>query len=207
MCSNLDPSIFDRFGSAPNVSCEIISGNGFQACTDNGLNLWRNSSNEINDELFKGYWNGNSEKRTNEIVAAYDFLNSSNKNFNVNIWSNSIMSDPADNGEFVVARVSRLVNLASNAYLEFLRGPGVKILFDFVKEMPQHPTISGGFDISYIVSTLFFTWVILQPYPVMLTSLVYEKQENLRIIMKMHGLGDGPYWTISYIYFLVISLA
>ncbi|CAL5444800.1 unnamed protein product [Camellia sinensis] len=82
--------------------------------------------------------------------------------------------------------------MASNAYLEFLRGPGVKILFDFVKEMPQHPTISGGFDISYIV---------------MLTSLVYEKQENLRIMMKMHGLGDGPYWTICYIYFLVISLA
>ncbi|KAI7985943.1 ABC transporter A family member 8 [Camellia lanceoleosa] len=54
---------------------------------------------------------------------------------------------------------------ASNAYLEFLCGPGVKILFDFVKEMPQHPTISGGFDISYIVSTLFCTWVILQLYP------------------------------------------
>ncbi|THF94627.1 hypothetical protein TEA_028045 [Camellia sinensis var. sinensis] len=164
-------------------------------------------SNEINDELFKGYWNGNSEKRTNEIVAAYDFLNSSNKNFNVNIWYNSTMSDPADNGEFVVVRISRLVNLASNAYLEFLCGPGVKILFDFVKEMPQHPTISGGFDISYIVSTLFFSWVILQLYPVMLTSLVYEKQENLRIMMKMHGLGDGPYWTICFIYFLVISLA
>ncbi|CAL5444793.1 unnamed protein product [Camellia sinensis] len=80
-----------------------------------------------------------------------------------------------------------LGNMASNAYLEFLRGPGVKILFDFVKEMPQHPTISGGFDISYIV---------------MFTSLVYEKQENLRIMMKMHGLGDGPYWTLSYIYFL-----
>ncbi|GMQ10523.1 hypothetical protein CsSME_00053489 [Camellia sinensis var. sinensis] len=129
---------------------------------------------------------------------AYDFLNSSNKNFNVNIWYNSTMSDPADNGEFVVVRISRLVNLASNAYLEFLCGPGVKILFDFVKEMPQHPTISGGFDISYIVSTLFFSWVILQ---------LYVKQENLRIMMKMHGLGDGPYWTICYIYFLVISLA
>ena len=39
----------------------------------------------------------------------------------------------------------------------------------------------------------------------MLTSLVYEKQQNLRIMMKMHGLGDGPYWMISYAYFLVIS--
>lgn len=40
---------------------------------------------------------------------------------------------------------------------------------------------------------------------VILTSLVYEKQQRLRIIMKMHGLGDGPYWMISYVYFLIIS--
>lgn len=39
----------------------------------------------------------------------------------------------------------------------------------------------------------------------MLTSLVYEKQERLRVMMKMHGLGDGPYWMISYAYFLAIS--
>ena len=38
-----------------------------------------------------------------------------------------------------------------------------------------------------------------------MASLVYEKQQNLRIMMKMHGLGDGPYWMISYAYFLVIS--
>jgi len=41
---------------------------------------------------------------------------------------------------------------------------------------------------------------------VMLTSLVYEKQQHLRIIMKMHGLGDGPYWMITYAYFLAISI-
>lgn len=40
---------------------------------------------------------------------------------------------------------------------------------------------------------------------VILTSLVYEKQQRLRIIMKMHGLGDGPYWMISYVYYLIIS--
>ena len=41
---------------------------------------------------------------------------------------------------------------------------------------------------------------------VILTALVYEKQERLRIMMKMHGLGDGPYWLISYAYFLTISV-
>lgn len=37
-----------------------------------------------------------------------------------------------------------------------------------------------------------------------MTSLVSEKQQKLRIMMKMHGLGDGPYWMISYAYFLTV---
>ena len=41
---------------------------------------------------------------------------------------------------------------------------------------------------------------------VILSSLVYEKQQKLRAMMKMHGLGDIAYWTISYCYFLLISL-
>lgn len=41
---------------------------------------------------------------------------------------------------------------------------------------------------------------------VILSSLVYEKQQKLRIMMKMHGLGDVPYWMITYAYFVVISL-
>jgi hypothetical protein len=40
---------------------------------------------------------------------------------------------------------------------------------------------------------------------VMLTYLVYEKQHKLRTMMKMHGLGDGPYWIINYSYFLILS--
>jgi hypothetical protein len=35
---------------------------------------------------------------------------------------------------------------------------------------------------------------------------VYEKQEKLKIMMKMHGLRDGPYWLISYSYFLALSV-
>ncbi|KAH7528009.1 hypothetical protein FEM48_Zijuj05G0026400 [Ziziphus jujuba var. spinosa] len=41
---------------------------------------------------------------------------------------------------------------------------------------------------------------------VILTSLVYDKEKKLIIMMKMHGLGDATYWTISYAYFLFISL-
>jgi hypothetical protein len=40
---------------------------------------------------------------------------------------------------------------------------------------------------------------------VILTYLVYEKQQKLKIMMKMHGLKDGPYWLISYGYFFALS--
>jgi len=32
---------------------------------------------------------------------------------------------------------------------------------------------------------------------VSMASLVYEKEKNLRMMMRMHGLGDGAYWLIS----------
>ncbi|KAI9174610.1 hypothetical protein LWI28_020100 [Acer negundo] len=169
-----------------------------------GLNLWRNSASEINDELYKGYRKGNSERKINEITAAYDFLNSDVNRFNVSIWYNSTYKNDTGNSPIGLVRVPRAVNLASNAYLQFLRGPGTQMLFEFVKEMPK-PYTELRLDISSLLGALFFSWVVLQLFPVVLTSLVYEKQQKLRIMMKMHGLGDGPYWMISYAYFLTIS--
>ncbi|KAK0586687.1 hypothetical protein LWI29_010771 [Acer saccharum] len=169
-----------------------------------GLNLWRNSASEINDELYKGYRKGNAERKINEITAAYDFLNSDVNQFNVSIWYNSTYKNDTGNSPIGLVRVPRAVNLASNAYLQFLRGPGTQMLFEFVKEMPKTYT-ELRLDISSLLGALFFSWVVLQLFPVVLTSLVYEKQQKLRIMMKMHGLGDGPYWMISYAYFLTIS--
>ncbi|KAL6318772.1 hypothetical protein AAG906_001245 [Vitis piasezkii] len=212
----LDPAFFSDLPiyhvepqCAPNstfsVSFSLASTNVQQEiqCVQ-GLHLWRNSSSEINDELFKGYHKGNSERKINEIVAAYDFLNSNGNNFNVSIWYNSTYKNDAGASSIALVRVPRLVNLASNAYLQLVQGDGVKMVLDFIKEMPK-PETQVRLDLSSLLGTLFFTWVILQLFPVVLTSLVYEKQQNLRIMMKMHGLGDGPYWMISYAYFLVIS--
>ncbi|XP_010550621.1 PREDICTED: ABC transporter A family member 7 [Tarenaya hassleriana] len=170
-----------------------------------GLNLWRNASSEVNDEIYKGYWKGNPERRINEIVAAYDFMNTYSNVFNVSIWYNSTDKNDTVRRPIALVRVSRLINLVSNAYLDFLQGPETKMLFEFVKEMPKSET-KLRLDIATLIGPLFFTWVVLLLFPVILTSLVYEKQQRLRIIMKMHGLGDGPYWMISYTYFLAISI-
>ncbi|KAF3437771.1 hypothetical protein FNV43_RR20527 [Rhamnella rubrinervis] len=168
------------------------------------LNLWRNSSAEVNNQLYKGYRKGNSERKINEILAAYDFLNSNQNNFNMSIWYNSTFKNDSGNTAIGLLRVPRSVNLVSNAYLQFLKGPGTKMLFDFVKEMPK-PGTETRLDFSSLLGPLFFSWVIIQLFPVVLASLVYEKQQRLRIMMKMHGLGDGPYWMISYAYFFTIS--
>ncbi|KAL8123533.1 hypothetical protein AgCh_011491 [Apium graveolens] len=169
-----------------------------------GLHFWRNSSSDINDELYKGFRKGNSGREINEIIAGYDLLNSDVSNFNVSIWYNSTLKNDTGNRPIALTRVPRLVNLVSSSYLQFLLGPAANMLFDFVKEMPK-PETELNFDFASLLGPLFFTWVILQLFPVVLTSLVYEKEQNLRIMMKMHGLGDGPYWMITYAYFLVIS--
>ncbi|KAK7281816.1 hypothetical protein RIF29_10113 [Crotalaria pallida] len=170
-----------------------------------GLYLWRNSSYEVSNELYKGYYKANSERQINEIAAGYDFLNSNGNQFNVSIWYNSTYKNNTGYNPISLTRIPRSVNLVSNAYIQFLLGPGTKMLFEFVKEMPKSET-PNKFDLASLLGPLFFTWVILQLFPVALISLVYEKRQKLRIMMKMHGLGDGPYWLISYGYFLAISV-
>ncbi|KAJ8444514.1 hypothetical protein Cgig2_028329 [Carnegiea gigantea] len=93
----------------------------------------------------------------------------------------------------------------SNAYLKLRLGPSAKVLLEFVKEMPK-PGTRLRLDVSSLLSAQFFTYVIIALFPTILTALVYEKQQRLRIMMKMHGLGDAPYWMISYAYFLAMSL-
>lgn len=53
----------------------------------------------------------------------------------------------------------------SSAYLKYLKGPGTKILFEFVKEVPKNSTKSNP-DIASLFGPLFFTWVVLLLFPV-----------------------------------------
>ncbi|KAG5234066.1 hypothetical protein OIU76_000668 [Salix suchowensis] len=191
--------------STLNVSVPFLGATSFQNVTTcvQSRSLWRNSSAEINDQIYRGYEKGNAERKYNEILGAYDFMNSNGNNFSVNVWYNATYKD-SDNGEFYLVRLPRAINLVSNAYLQSIRGSGYGMILESVKEMPKTST-KLKLDIASLLGTLFFTWVVIQLFPVVLTALVYEKQEKLRIMMKMHGLGDGPYWMISYMYFLAIS--
>ncbi|WZY72409.1 hypothetical protein YC2023_004649 [Brassica napus] len=100
---------------------------------------------------------------TNEIAAAYDLLSTDGKNLDVAIWYNATYYSGGPQNKPLV-RVPRLISLVSSAYLKFLKGPGTKILFEFVKEIPKNSTESNS-DIASLFGLLFFTWVILLMFP------------------------------------------
>ncbi|XP_066390152.1 ABC transporter A family member 7-like isoform X2 [Miscanthus floridulus] len=168
-----------------------------------GVPLWRGSASIINHEFLKGYRQRGGE--INEFIAGYDFFGATQYGLGVNVWYNSTYNDNNAYSFIATLRVPRLVNAVSNAYLKFIKGTGVEMLLEYVKDMPKVGT-SFQLDLSSLLSVLFFTWIIELLFPVMLTYLVYEKQQKLRIMMKMHGLKDGPYWLISYSYFLALSI-
>ncbi|PNT64442.1 hypothetical protein BRADI_4g28617v3 [Brachypodium distachyon] len=168
-----------------------------------GLLLWRDNISVINDELSKGYIQKGGQP--NEFIAGYDFMNTTEYGLDINVWYNSTYNDKTAYSFIAALRVPRLVNAVSNTYLKFIRGTGVEVLLQYVKEMPKVGT-SFRFDLSSLLSALFFTWIVELLFPVMLTYLVYEKQQKLKLMMKMHGLKDGPYWMISYAYFFVLSV-
>ncbi|KAG2642997.1 hypothetical protein PVAP13_2KG293500 [Panicum virgatum] len=168
-----------------------------------GVPLWRESASIINHEFLKGYRQRGGE--LNEFIAGYDFLGTTQYGLGVNVWYNSTYNDNTAYSFIATLRVPRLVNAVSNAYLKFIKGTSVEMLLEYVKDMPKVGT-SFQLDLSSLLSALFFTWIIELLFPVILTYLVYEKQQKLKIMMKMHGLKDGPYWLISYSYFLALSV-
>ncbi|XP_021761658.1 ABC transporter A family member 7-like [Chenopodium quinoa] len=157
-----------------------------------GLTLWRNSYSDINDEMYKGDFRVNT-KEEEEFAGAFDLQNSESSQFNVVVWYKT----PEE--------VVRLLNMVSNAYLQFLQGKSAGIPLEFMKDMPTHNYENSPKFVT-LLSTLLFIWIIVWLFPVILQALVYEKQHKLRMMMKMNGLGDRAYWTISYGYFVIVSL-
>ncbi|KAH7366061.1 hypothetical protein KP509_18G061500 [Ceratopteris richardii] len=167
--------------------------------------LWRDNYDIINRELYGGFRTGNPNREINEFSAAYDFGSSSTKKLDLTIGYNATYKNDTGNSPPGLVRVSRSMNLAARAFLKVILGADADLPLWFVSEMPKDES-QLKLDFASLIGPLFFMWVIQLLLPVILTYLVYEKQNNLRIMMKMHGLGDGPYWLISYAYFLALSI-
>jgi hypothetical protein len=110
-------------------------------------------------------------------------------------------------------RVNAAINAATNAFLRWALGPFVATettapsLARLVglMEMPK-PETKLTLDIASLVGVLFYTWLLQLLLPVMLATLVAEKEGRLRTMMKMHGLGDGAYWAIQYGWYFALNL-
>jgi hypothetical protein len=72
-------------------------------------------------------------------------------------------------------------------------------------DMPK-PATTLSIDISSLVGPLIFLLLIQIPLPVSLVLLVYEKEKRLRMMMRMHGLSNGAYILITYLYLIVVHI-
>ena len=102
------------------------------------------------------------------------------------------------------------MDLISRAYMQQLN-PDIYI----VSGIQQMPKIADSSDyltkFLSIIGTCLYPIALSMLLPVYLYTLVLEKEEKLRAIMKMNGLKLRYYWIINYawfilIYFFVITL-
>jgi len=139
----------------------------------------------------------------NEVAAAFDWRATSAAAFDVDVYYNDTYGIPKGQAPTVYQRVPQALNLAVNAWLRRHLGDGYSAELVAVMETPKGGT-SLQLDFSSLLGPLFYTWVAQMLLPVFLAQLVYEKERRLRMMMRMHGLGDGAYWLVTYLWFLAL---
>ncbi len=171
------------------------------------------TADDINSQLYCGYegarCNGTTE--TNGYIGAYDFgnTNPTNGTYFVRMWYNATRRY-GDGGQqpTQAVRVHGALNAATDAFLQqAVKPPQPQALARLVglMEMPK-PSTSLTLDIASLVGTLFYCWLLQLLLPVMLSTLVAEKEGRLRTMMKMHGLGDVAYWSIQYLWYFLVNM-
>lgn len=203
--SILQSSCLDNYNITYNSELNV-NGSLTIKCLE-GLTIWRDDVTKINEEIYKGYYQARvyADRQINQYSSAYDFSDSSPSKFNPVVFYNYTLSEDAGGNAPPpkILRLPRAMNLASNAFMRTIRN-GTQLSLLFVKDYPK-PTTSLNLDFSSILGPLFFEWLFQLLLPVIARALVYEKSQNLRTMMKMHGLGDRAYWSITYLYFLLLS--
>lgn len=179
--------------------------------------VWMPSADAINRQLYCGYkqarCNGTSD--INGISAAWDFGDSDPENgvYSILMWYNSTGRYPINgNAPTQIVRIHSLLNTATDALVRATLGGVNKALAQQAKvrligimEMPK-PSTKLTLDVATLVGTLFYTWLLQLLLPVMIATLVQEKEGRLRAMMKMHGLSDAAYWLIMYSWYFTVNL-
>jgi hypothetical protein len=159
----------------------------------------------MNDVLYSGYFR--PRKNITEYAMAYDFrsLSKSGNAFDVVVsYNDTVQAVRSGGAPPSLLRVNKPINYVVQAFLRWYSGlPSVSATLDGIKEMPK-PQSSLQLDFASLLGPLFYVWVVQLVFPTIVTSIVYEKEQKLRIMMKMMGLSDRAYWMITYSYNLVL---
>jgi hypothetical protein len=124
------------------------------------------------------------------VSALYDWHNTAPGRLNVSVWVNNtnIGGGQANGaqGPPEVQRWSAPVNLAANAYLKDRLGAGYGARLVGVKDMPKGAS-RLSLDFSSLLGPLFSMWLLQLILPVGVHTLVSEKEQHLRVMMKMQA--------------------
>ncbi|KAG2490617.1 hypothetical protein HYH03_011009 [Edaphochlamys debaryana] len=162
----------------------------------------------LNDLLYCGYTQArcNGTPITAEFPPALEFDTASTSAFSANVYYNRTFSNTDDNGPQSYIRVQQSLSSAAQSWWGVASSSVTNALASRllgVMSMPKSVT-KLELDFSSLLGPLFYTWVVQMLLPTFLQQLVYEKEKRLRMMMKMHGLGDGAYWLITYLWYLML---
>ncbi|GLI63912.1 hypothetical protein VaNZ11_007051 [Volvox africanus] len=144
---------------------------------------------------------------TREYGAAWDFRELGPTKLKYDVYYNLSLPEPNIPVNY---RIHELLNMATKAWTKTYWGNLVIVytvrnrlmgLMSFPKN-----EMKLKLDFSILLGPLFYTWVVQMLMPSLLHQLVYEKEKRLRMMMKMHGLGDGAYWLVTYLWYLLVYI-
>jgi hypothetical protein len=73
-------------------------------------------------------------------------------------------------------------------------------------DMPRNESFNR-YDISTIVGGIVYLWLVQLLMPLSLSTIVYEKEKRLRLMMRMHGLSNTAYILVTYLYLITLYCA
>ncbi|KAG9396124.1 ABC transporter [Carpediemonas membranifera] len=126
-------------------------------------------------------------------------VNATHGEFALDMVSNVTYSSSSDE----YRTMSQALNILKSAFTRKVTGSATSD----IKSSTSHYPMDGNnsIDIVAMIAGYFFTPLFHFLLPFTATSLVYEKEHKLRMIMRMLGLKAAEYWFVEVVFFLVLS--
>eukprot|EP00735_Rhodelphis_limneticus_P009812 TRINITY_DN2875_c1_g1::TRINITY_DN2875_c1_g1_i2::g.6040::m.6040 TRINITY_DN2875_c1_g1::TRINITY_DN2875_c1_g1_i2::g.6040 ORF type:complete len:991 (-),score=211.47,sp/Q8LPK0/AB8A_ARATH/42.77/0.0,ABC_tran/PF00005.22/1.5e-26,ABC2_membrane_3/PF12698.2/2.6e-14,AAA_21/PF13304.1/0.15,AAA_21/PF13304.1/1.5e-10,ABC2_membrane_4/PF12730.2/7.4e+02,ABC2_membrane_4/PF12730.2/0.00054,SMC_N/PF02463.14/0.0059,IstB_IS21/PF01695.12/14,IstB_IS21/PF01695.12/20,SRP54/PF00448.17/0.33,AAA_23/PF13476.1/8.1e+03,AAA_23/PF1347 len=205
-CSSFDSDVLNVMDNVYNILYPMqTNGMNYSQCL-NVVFENEDSTDSLEETLFDGFMRDNLNKDINEYVGAFDFRDTDiQKNvLRVDLYYNNTAYDQGGGGgPPLLMRINAPLNSATQAYLSAVMGPEYSVKLRSLKEMPKIES-RLRLDFSSLIGPMIYLWIFYLMFPVIVGALLYEKENRLRLMMKMNGLASKPYWLVTYFYFFCV---